>query len=120
MSRKKNHISNKTPSTKTFKNTKVEIKQEVATTVILTSGGYPEAYKKGYSLEGLDNLETSIAFHAGLKLQDKEYLTNGGRVVAITTLDQNIASAIKKTYNNIGKISFQDMYFRKDIGNDLI
>ena len=104
----------------TFKNMEVNIADSVATTVILTSGGYPEEYKKGYLIKGLEDLKGSIPFHAGLKLENKKYLTNGGRVVAITTLDENIATAIKKTYHNIEKISFQDMYFRKDIGNDLI
>jgi phosphoribosylamine--glycine ligase len=104
----------------TFKNMEVNIADSVATTVILTSGGYPEEYKKGYLIKGLEDLKGSIPFHAGLKLENKKYLTNGGRVVAITTLDDNIATAIKKTYHNIEKISFQDMYFRKDIGNDLI
>ncbi|MAZ58178.1 MAG: phosphoribosylamine--glycine ligase [Flavobacteriales bacterium] len=104
----------------TFKNMELNIEDTAATTVILTSGGYPEKYKKGYPIRGLENITNSIAFHAGLKLEKHKYLTNGGRVVAITTVDKNIPTAIKKTYTNIEKISFQDMYFRKDIGNDLI
>ena len=104
----------------TFKNMEVNITDSVATTVILTSGGYPEEYKKGYLIKGLEDLRESIPFHAGLKLENKKYLTNGGRVIAITTLDENIDTALKKTYHNIEKITFQDMYFRKDIGNDLI
>jgi len=105
---------------KTFKNMELSIGDSVATTVILTSGGYPEKYKKGYPLKGLENLTESIAFHAGLKLENETHLTNGGRVIAITTVDKNIPAAINKTYDNIEKISFQDMYFRKDIGKDLI
>ncbi|MAQ70209.1 MAG: phosphoribosylamine--glycine ligase [Flavobacteriales bacterium] len=105
---------------KAFKKMELNIDHSVATTVILTSGGYPEKYKKGYPIKGLDNLTDSIAFHAGLKLENNKYLTNGGRVVAITTVDKNIPTAINKTYKDIEKISFQDMYFRKDIGKDLI
>ena len=104
----------------TFKNRELTIEDSVATTVILTSGGYPEKYKKGYPLKGLENLTESIAFHAGLKLENEKHLTNGGRVIAITTVDKNIPAAINKTYNSIEKISFKDMYFRKDIGKDLI
>ena len=103
-----------------FKNKIIEIHKSVATTVILTSGGYPEKYKKGYPVSGLQDIEKSFVFHAGLKLNKKKYLTNGGRVIAVTALGKDINQAKKEAYKNVRKITFQNMYFRKDIGTDLI
>ncbi len=103
-----------------FKNKIIEIDKSVATTVILTSGGYPEKYEKGYPVDGLSEIKKSIVFHAGLKLSETKYLTNGGRVIAITALGESINEAKKEAYKNIEKINFQDMYFRTDIGKDLI
>ena len=103
-----------------FAKTNIRINNSVATTIILTSGGYPENYKKGYPVNGMNNVQESILFHAGLKFEENKYLTNGGRVLAITSLANNIKNARENSYKTVEKISFRDMYFRKDIGLDLI
>jgi phosphoribosylamine--glycine ligase len=90
-----------------------------ATTVMVVSGGYPENYEKGKEISGLENIEGSLVFHAGTKLQDGNVLTNGGRVIAITSYGDDFQEALKKSYQNINKLCFDKMYFRKDIGFDL-
>ena len=105
---------------KSFTKTNIDINNSVATTIILTSGGYPENYKKGYPVKGMNNVHDSILFHAGLKFEENKYLTNGGRVLAITSLANSIKNAREKSYKTLEKISFREMYFRKDIGLDLI
>lgn len=91
----------------------------VATTVVVVSGGYPEGYEKGYAISGVDQIEDSIVFHAGTKMADGSLVTNGGRVMAITSLGDDIDQALARTYSNIDKLSFEKMYFRTDIGFDL-
>tara|TARA_B100000902_G_scaffold306470_1_gene295086 strand:+ start:38 stop:1330 length:1293 start_codon:yes stop_codon:yes gene_type:complete len=105
---------------KVFEKTKLDISSKSSATVILTSGGYPESYKKGYNISGLQQVKNAHVFHAGLQLKDNRLITNGGRVMAITTLKSSLKSAIETSYNNVQKIKFKDMYFRKDIGKDLI
>ncbi len=101
-------------------NFKIEIDGRAATTVMLVSGGYPEAYEKGKEISGLENVEGSIVFHAGTKLEKNDkILTNGGRVLAITSLDDDFRKALKKSYQNIEKLSFDRMQYRRDIGFDL-
>jgi len=95
------------------------VTNQTATTVMLVSGGYPEAYEKGKEIQGFENIENSIVFHAGTTLKDDKVVTNGGRVMAITSLGDNIEEALAKSYQNIEKISFDKMNFRKDIGFDL-
>ena len=90
-----------------------------ATTSMVVSGGYPEDYGKGFEISGLENIEGSIAFHAGTKLENGKVLTNGGRVIAVTSYGDTFQEAIKKSYQNIDKLHFDKMYFRKDIGFDL-
>ncbi|MCA0932927.1 phosphoribosylamine--glycine ligase [Lutimonas saemankumensis] len=90
-----------------------------ATTVMLVSGGYPEAYEKGKEIKGLDEIDTSIVFHAGTKLFEDKVVTNGGRVLAVTSYGADFRSALKQSYDNIDKIHFDKMNFRKDIGFDL-
>ena len=97
----------------------LEIDQRTATTVMLVSGGYPQAYKKGIVIEGIQEVEDSIVFHAGTKLMEKNILTNGGRVMAITSYGKDFNEALKKSYQNIDKIHFDNMYYRKDLGFDL-
>ncbi|WP_396165739.1 phosphoribosylamine--glycine ligase [Flavobacterium sp.] len=97
----------------------LEIDQRSATTIMLVSGGYPEDYEKGFEISGLENIEDSIAFHAGTKLENGKVVTNGGRVIAITSFGESFPEAIKKSYQNIDKLHFDKMYFRKDIGFDL-
>lgn len=98
----------------------LEVDPRSATTVMVVSGGYPEDFEKGKVITGLENIQDSIVFHAGTKLDGENVVTNGGRVIAITSYGDNFQEAIKKSYQNIDKLSFDKMYFRKDIGFDLI
>ena len=93
----------------------LEIDKRSATTVMLVSGGYPENYDKGKEITGLDKVTNSIIFHSGTKKENAKTLTNGGRVLAITSLDENFKDALKKSYNSIRKINFDEMNYRKDI-----
>ncbi|PKP14316.1 MAG: phosphoribosylamine--glycine ligase [Bacteroidetes bacterium HGW-Bacteroidetes-3] len=97
----------------------IEFVSESACTVMLVSGGYPENYEKGKVIYGLDKVEGSIAFHAGTANKNNEVVTNGGRVLAITSFGSDFKEALKKSYENIDKIGFDKMNFRKDIGFDL-
>ncbi|GGF26338.1 phosphoribosylamine--glycine ligase [Flavobacterium limi] len=98
----------------------LEVDPRSATTVMVVSGGYPEEFEKGKVITGLENIQDSIVFHAGTKLDGENVVTNGGRVIAVTSYGDNFQEAIKKSYQNIDKLSFDKMYFRKDIGFDLI
>lgn len=97
----------------------LEIDERSATTIMVVSGGYPEDYGKGFEITGLENIEDSIAFHAGTIVKDGKVVTNGGRVIAVTSFGESFQEAIKKSYQNIDKLNFDKMYFRKDIGFDL-
>jgi phosphoribosylamine--glycine ligase len=97
----------------------IEFVSESACTVMLVSGGYPESYEKGKVIYGLDKVEGSIAFHAGTTNKNNEVVTNGGRVLAMTSFGTDFKQALKKSYQNIEKICFDKMNFRKDIGFDL-
>ncbi|AJR02862.1 phosphoribosylamine--glycine ligase [Siansivirga zeaxanthinifaciens] len=103
----------------TLKDINIEIDERAATTIMLVSGGYPEAYEKGKEITGIDTIEGSIAFHAGADLKDGKVVTTGGRVMAITSYGANYQEAIKKSYQNIDKLHFDKMNYRKDIGFDL-
>lgn len=92
----------------------------VAASVMLVSGGYPESYKKGKKIFDLDKISNTIAFHAGTILDEKgNVLTNGGRVIALTSLGDSIGEALKLSYNAADTISFDNMYYRRDLGKDL-
>ena len=97
----------------------LDIDDRAATTVMLVSGGYPESYEKGKAIDGLDSIEGSLVFHAGAKQEQGKVLTSGGRVMAVTSFGESYEDALKKSYQNISKISFDKMYYRKDIGFDL-
>lgn len=97
----------------------LEIDARAATTVMLVSGGYPEAYEKGKEIKGISEIKDSIVFHAGTTLKEGVLVTNGGRVLAVTSLDSDYKLALKKSYLNIAKLSFDRMYYRTDIGFDL-
>ena len=97
----------------------LEIDSRSATTIMVVSGGYPEDYEKGKIISGLENIEDSIIFHAGTKTDNGQVVSNGGRVLAVTSFGNDFQEAIKKSYQNINKLHFDKMYFRKDIGNDL-
>ena len=100
-------------------NINVEINLQSATTIVLVSGGYPEDYEKGKIISGIENIEDSLVFHAGTTLDNDKIVSNGGRVLAITSLAETFQEALKISYKNINKISFDKMYYRKDIGFDL-
>ena len=97
----------------------LDIDSRSATTIMVVSGGYPEEYDKGFAISGIENVSDSIVFHAGTKLENGQVLTNGGRVLAVTSFGTTYQDAIKKSYQNINKLHFDKMYFRKDIGFDL-
>jgi phosphoribosylamine--glycine ligase len=98
----------------------LEVDPRSATTVMVVSGGYPEDFEKGKVITGLENITDSIVFHAGTKLEEGNVLSNGGRVLTVTSYGDDFQQAIKKSYQNIDKLSFDKMYFRKDIGFDLL
>ncbi len=99
----------------------LKISHKTATTVMLCSGGYPFEYEKGKQITGLETVNEAIVYHAGTKYNGKkEIITSGGRVLAITCLGDNINEAVNKCYEEINKIHFDKMYFRKDIGQDLM
>ncbi len=97
----------------------LEIDHRSAATIMLVSGGYPEDYEKGKVISGIEDVDDAIVFHAGTKLHNDEIVSNGGRVLAITAFGEDHQQAIKKSYQNIDKLHFDKMYFRKDIGFDL-
>lgn len=98
---------------------KVEFDERAAVCVMLVSGGYPQAYQKGYVIEGLNEVEGSIVFHAGTKMADGNVVTDGGRVLAVSSYGKNKEEALHKSFTEAQKIRFKDMYFRRDIGKDL-
>ncbi|MGZ0015650.1 phosphoribosylamine--glycine ligase [Yeosuana sp. AK3] len=97
----------------------IEIDERAATTVMLVSGGYPEAYEKGKEISGMETIQDSMVFHAGAIIKEGKVVTSGGRVMAITSYGNTYQEAIKKSYRNIEKLHFDKMYYRKDIGFDL-
>ena len=98
----------------------VEFDERAAVCVMLVSGGYPQAYKKGYVINGIDKVEGSIVFHAGTKLNaEGQVVTNGGRVIAVSSYGKDKAEALAKSFAEVQKIEFTDKYFRHDIGQDL-
>lgn len=101
---------------------KLEIDTRTATTVVMVSGGYPEGYQKGFPISGLEtSVENTIVFHAGTKLNDKgEVVNSGGRVLNITGFGKNINEALEASYKKVSEINWQGVYYRKDIGQDLI
>ena len=97
----------------------VEQDERAAVCVMLVSGGYPEAYKKGFQITGIDQVEGSIVFHAGTALAPPEIVTNGGRVIAVSSYGKDKNEALKKSFTEAEKIEFEGRYFRRDIGQDL-
>jgi phosphoribosylamine--glycine ligase len=97
----------------------LEIDQRSATTVMAVSGGYPGSYEKGKEISGIETITDSLVFQAGTTVKDGKTVTNGGRVIAITSFGEDFKSALKISYKNVGKLSFEGMNYRKDIGFDL-
>ena len=98
---------------------KIHMSEKVASTVILVSGGYPEAYEKGKKISGLNTVSDILLFHAGTKIVDNSLVTAGGRVLALTGLSKTIDDSLTKSFNAANAIEFDGKYYRRDIGNDL-
>ncbi len=97
----------------------VTFDERAAVCVMLVSGGYPQSYRKGYAISGLDEVEGSIVFHSGTAEKDGAVVTNGGRVIAVSSYGKDKAEALAKSFKEASKIQFTDKYFRSDIGKDL-
>ena len=102
-----------------LKDCKISILKEAAAAVILVSGGYPASYEKGKTISGIQHDPGHLLFHAGTKQEDGKIVTNGGRVLAVTSLHANLNSALSQTYKRIQSISFDKAYYRRDIGFDV-
>lgn len=98
---------------------KVEFDERAAVCVMLVSGGYPQEYKKGYPIHGLDEVEDCVVFHSGTTMKDGQVVTNGGRVIAVSCYGKDKEEALAKCFKEAQKIQFTDKYFRSDIGSDL-
>ncbi len=108
-------VANQTLDEKSF-----SVIENTAATVMLVSGGYPEAYEKNKEITGFDAVEESIVFHAGTTIKENKVVSNGGRVMAVTSFGDTIEEALRKSYRSIDAIHFDKMNYRKDIGFDLV
>ncbi len=106
-------------ATQTLHQKKYETISEIATTVVMVSGGYPGDFEKGKEIDGLDTNFESHVFHSGTKLEGDKVVTNGGRVFAITSFGKTIDEAVNKSFATAGIINYEGKYFRRDIGKDL-
>ena len=97
----------------------IEFDERAAVCVMLVSGGYPQEYKKGYPISGIEDVEGSIVFHSGTALKEGQVVTAGGRVIAVSSYGKDKAEALQKSFEEAQKIKFTDKYFRRDIGSDL-
>ncbi len=98
----------------------LKIHPQTSATVVLVSGGYPEAYAKGKEVSGLNSSNSSLVFHAGTKMSDGKCLTNGGRVFAVTSLSDSLSSALEQSFERAKEIEFEGKNYRRDIGKDLL
>ncbi|MFT6028143.1 MAG: phosphoribosylamine--glycine ligase, partial [Bacteroidia bacterium] len=97
----------------------LEVDPRTTCTVMLVSDGYPGVYEKGRQINGLDKVKDSVVFHAGTKTENGDVLTNGGRVLAITSYGESINEALEQSYTNAEVVNYEGKYFRTDIGFDL-
>ena len=107
-------------ATDTLSERDVEIDLRTTTAVMMVSGGYPEEYEKNKEITIGELDDKSVAFHAGTVIRNNKIVSNGGRVIAVTSYGKNIETALKKSYSNIEKIQFDKQYYRKDIGRDMV
>jgi phosphoribosylamine--glycine ligase len=107
-------------ATNTLSERDIQVIEKSAATVMMVSGGYPENYEKGKQIYGLNSITESMVFHAGTSSDGPAVLTSGGRVLSVTSYGKNIESALQRSYASIEKIEFEDAYFRKDIGFDVV
>ena len=98
----------------------IRIDPRYASAIMLVSGGYPEAYERGKEIRGLEHMEHSILFHAGTKKLDDLVITSGGRVIAVTALAEDLTTSLKNAYEDAGRILFDKVYYRRDLGRDLM
>ncbi|TRX53704.1 phosphoribosylamine--glycine ligase [Fulvivirga sp. M361] len=103
-----------------LKDYQLEVSPNFATTVVLVSGGYPGSYEKNKSIQGLADVTNALVVHAGTRQEDYEVLTNGGRVLAITGMGDSLEKALEVSYHGVKNIRWDDMYYRKDIGKDIL
>ena len=106
-------------ATQTLANRKAEFDPRAAVCVMLVSGGYPGHYDKGYPITGIEDVQGSVVFHAGTKFLDGQVVTNGGRVIAVSSYGKDRQEALIKSFTEAQKIQFDKKYFRRDIGSDL-
>lgn len=106
-------------ATGTLASKNLEEDERAAVTVMMVSGGYPEEYEKGKEISGLDQVEGSIVFHAGTKMENGKLVTSGGRVISVSSYGKDRAEALAQSFKNVQKINFDGKYFRSDIGKDL-
>jgi len=106
-------------ATGTLEDKKIEIDRRFASTVMITSGGYPGSYDKGKEITGISDTSGSIIFHAGSKIENGKIVTSGGRVIAVTSYGKSMREALDTSYRNAANIDFENKYYRKDIGFDL-
>jgi phosphoribosylamine--glycine ligase len=103
-----------------LKNQTVDVDASSVATVVMAAGGYPDLYERGKNISGLDKVTTANVFHAGTKLKDGKISTDGGRVLAVTGKGKNMKEAIANSYEAVKQISWENSYFRKDIGQDIL
>jgi phosphoribosylamine--glycine ligase len=106
-------------ATNTLSECDIQFDERSACTVMMVSGGYPDEYEKGKTISGLNAVTDSIVFHAGTASDGPVVVSNGGRVLAVTSYGKNLESALERSYRSIEKISYEKAYYRKDIGFDV-